>query len=119
MTILCEPDQQAAAALASALGSAVRTVDNLPDVTFGNFQTVTLSGLAFNDQNHSGSFDAGEPGIPGLTFDLVNAASGQTVAKVVSDSTGTFTFTNVGPIAPLAGSVTPGSCHGYCASSWT
>jgi hypothetical protein len=82
---------------------------NLPDINFGNFKLVTLSGLAFNDQNKSGSFDVGEPGIPGLTFDLINASSGQTVAKAVSDSTGTFSFANVGPIPPLAGSVVPGS----------
>src|SRR5262249_15441373 len=30
---------------------------------FGNFQSISLSGIKFNDLNASGSFDGGEPGL--------------------------------------------------------
>ena len=40
---------------------------------FGDFQNITISGEKFNDLTGNGTLDAGDPGLPGWTIDLVDA----------------------------------------------
>ena len=63
---------------------------------FGDFQNLTISGEKFNDLNGNGVQDAGDPGLPGWTIDLLDA-SGAIVATTVTDDSGNFSFTDVGP----------------------
>ncbi len=63
---------------------------------FGNFQLVSVSGNVYNDLNGNGSQDAGEPGLGGWTVDVVDS-SGNVVASAVSDPSGNYTITGVGP----------------------
>ena len=63
---------------------------------FGDFQNITISGEKFNDLNGNGVQDAGDPGLPGWTIDLLDA-SGAIVATTVTDADGNYSFTDVGP----------------------
>ena len=64
-------------------------------LNFGNFQTVTLSGEVFTDNNGNGAPDGGEPGLSGWTVDLVNSAN--QVIATTSVANGSYAFNNVGP----------------------
>ena len=63
---------------------------------FGNFQNITISGEKFNDLTGDGVQDAGDPGLPGWTIDLLDA-SGAIVATTVTDADGNYSFPDVGP----------------------
>jgi methionine-rich copper-binding protein CopC/protocatechuate 3,4-dioxygenase beta subunit len=63
---------------------------------FGNFQLVTFSGEVYNDLNGSGSFQPGDPGLPGWTVNLYDAM-GNLVATTTSDNAGSYSFANLGP----------------------
>ena len=69
---------------------------NVANLDFGEFQTVTLSGEAFNDLNGNGVLDGGEPGLAGWTIDLLNS-SNQVINSTTTDSNGDYLFTAVGP----------------------
>ena len=58
-------------------------------VAKGDFCYGTVTGTVFRDDNNSGTQDAGEPGMAGITASL----SG--VGDTVTGSDGTYTFTNV------------------------
>lgn len=81
---------------------------------FGDQQQATIGGTVFNDADGSTIQDAGEPGLAGVTVELLNA-TGAVVATAVTDASGTFSFTSVAPgsytvreIDPLAfASTTP------------
>ncbi len=68
---------------------------NVSNLNFGEFHTVTLSGLVFSDSSGSGVLTGADPGLSGWTVDLVNSAN-QVVATTTS-TTGGFSFTAVGP----------------------
>lgn len=58
--------------------------------------TATIQGRVFFDANQNGTPDAGEPGVAGATVRLLRA--GQLVGQpVVTDETGTFSFTDLTP----------------------
>jgi hypothetical protein len=63
---------------------------------FGDFQNITIAGLAYNDLNGDGAQESGEPGLSGWTVQLVNSA-GKVVASQVTASSGAYSFANVGP----------------------
>ena len=65
-------------------------------VNFGDFQTVTLSGVVYDDLNGNGTLDSGEPGLSGWTVDLLNSAN-QLVGTTTTSSSGDYAFSGVGP----------------------
>ncbi|MFC5406178.1 DUF7507 domain-containing protein [Cohnella soli] len=52
----------------------------------------TVSGVVFNDLNHNGTFDPGEPGIPNVVVVLFSSAGG-TCTSAVTDANGNYSFT--------------------------
>ncbi len=66
------------------------------DMDFGyrNQDLADVSGTVWNDTNSNGVQGAGEPGIAGVTVNLVNAA-GKVVATTTTDSNGNYTFFDV------------------------
>jgi hypothetical protein len=70
----------------------------ITNVPFGNFHTITVSGVKFDDRNGNGVQDTGETGASGFTFELVNTTTNAVVATTVSDGTGAFQFTGIGPL---------------------
>ncbi len=63
--------------------------------TFGDQQVGTVSGVVFNDPNGSGTQDAGELGIGGVTVQLKSGAV--VVASTTTAGDGSYTFTSVTP----------------------
>src|SRR5205807_1694324 len=69
-------------------------------VNFGSFQKVSVSGRVFQDSNGDGSQQTGESGLSGRTVYLDANGNGmldtgETTAS--TDSSGNYTFTNLGP----------------------
>jgi hypothetical protein len=59
----------------------------------------SVSGVVFDDQDHDGIHDAGEPGVPGLTVKLISnnpANPGQILATTITDANGHYAFSPVG-----------------------
>ncbi|QHW31015.1 DUF11 domain-containing protein [Paenibacillus rhizovicinus] len=52
----------------------------------------TITGIVFNDLNHNGLFNPGEPGIPNVFVVLFNPAGG-TCTPVLTDANGNYSFT--------------------------
>ncbi|MCR8842103.1 GEVED domain-containing protein [Paenibacillus sp. SC116] len=52
----------------------------------------TITGIVFNDLNHNGLFDAGEPGIPNV-FVVLFSSTGGTCASTITDANGNYSFT--------------------------
>jgi hypothetical protein len=70
------------------------------DKDFGNFKLVTLSGMKFNDLDHDGTKDRGEPGLEGWTIVLDENGNGELDPGerfALTDSGGYYSFTDVGP----------------------
>ncbi len=61
-------------------------------INFGNFQLAAVHGIAFNDTNHNGVRDTGEPGLSNWVLRL----SGPTSYRTTTDGDGNFTFTDIG-----------------------
>ncbi len=72
----------------------VTSGSDISNDNFGDFQTVSVSGNVFNDINGDGSQEGGEPGLAGWTVNLVQ---GTTTLSVVTNASGAYTFTGVGP----------------------
>ena len=68
---------------------------NVSGINFGNYQYATISGMKFNDLNGNGVQDETEPGLPGWTILLTK--NSQSDGNTVTDSTGHYSFTNLGP----------------------
>ncbi len=73
----------------------VSSSQSVTNLNVGEFQTVTISGQVFGDQNGDGSLDGSDQGISGWTVDLVNSAN--QVVSTTTGSNGSFSFTGVGP----------------------
>ena len=52
---------------------------------------VTITGMVFDDRNHNGVWDSGEPGISNVYLTLFNAASGACV-QTFTDASGVYSF---------------------------
>jgi protocatechuate 3,4-dioxygenase beta subunit len=63
---------------------------------FGNFQLVSVSGNVYNDLDGNGSQGAGEPGLLNWQVDVINSG-GNVAASAVTDASGNYTITGVGP----------------------
>jgi protocatechuate 3,4-dioxygenase beta subunit len=62
----------------------------------GFYQPGSIGNFVWNDTNGNGVQDAGEPGIAGVTVNLLNAA-GTIIATTTTDANGAYTFANVAP----------------------
>ena len=54
--------------------------------------TGSIGDLVFLDEDGDGTRDAGEPGIEGVTVDLVDDATGAVIATMVTDASGSYDF---------------------------
>jgi SdrD B-like domain/FG-GAP-like repeat/Right handed beta helix region len=66
-------------------------------VDFGNFTLITIGGQKFNDLDNDGVKDPGEPGLAGWTIQLDKDANGTVDGTTTTDSSGSYSFTNLGP----------------------
>ncbi|HEY9610683.1 SdrD B-like domain-containing protein, partial [Allocoleopsis sp.] len=64
---------------------------------FGNFKNIDISGYKWNDVNGNGVWDSGETGLQNWTIQLDKNNDGTIDATATTDSTGKYTFTNLGP----------------------
>jgi autotransporter-associated beta strand protein len=91
-----------------APGGTVQTSFNPSDVTlaiaqtvggvdFGVFQLVSVSGTKFNDRNGDGIRNNNEPGVGGVEMRIFPAGGGLIIQTVLTNSDGTFAFSNIGP----------------------
>jgi hypothetical protein len=56
----------------------------------------TIGNQIWHDTNPDGFFvDGAEPGIPGVTVDLIDAATGNVIATTVTDANGAYSFTGL------------------------
>lgn len=69
---------------------------NVPNVEFGNFKRIVISGRVVEDLNRDGVLEDSEPGAPGWVVNLLNAA-GTTIASQASKADGTYAFPSLGP----------------------
>src|SRR5207237_890327 len=70
-----------------AAGESNQTID------FGYYQPASIGNFLWNDLNHNGVQDGGEPGISGVTVTLSGTASGTTI----TDANGFYQFSNLIP----------------------
>jgi protocatechuate 3,4-dioxygenase beta subunit len=70
---------------------------NVTGLTFGNFQTISISGQVFQDNNASGVETGNDPGLQGWSVQLLDATNGNVLNTATTDSAGNYTFANLGP----------------------
>ena len=75
------------------LSASLTTVSNV-DFGFDSPATLTITDRVWYDSDGDQTQDAGEPGIAGVTMNLLDAA-GNVVATTITDSNGDFTFAGV------------------------
>ncbi|MBL9135953.1 MAG: carboxypeptidase regulatory-like domain-containing protein, partial [Verrucomicrobiales bacterium] len=63
--------------------------------SFGDQAVKTISGLVFEDQDHDGAYDTGEPGIGGVSLQLLRADDESVVRETITSGTGSFVFADV------------------------
>jgi protocatechuate 3,4-dioxygenase beta subunit len=63
---------------------------------FGDQQQGTISGVVFNDFNGNGVRDRGEPGISGVTIELLDS-TGRVIATTTTTGDGRYLFTSLNP----------------------
>jgi uncharacterized surface anchored protein len=68
-----------------------------------------VSGVKFNDLNGNGVRDANEPGLPGVTIQLTDAAG--TVRTTTTDASGNFVFTGIPAGTYTVAEVVPTGFH--------
>jgi LPXTG-motif cell wall-anchored protein len=71
---------------------------NASDITLdsGFYRPASLGDFVWLDSNQNGQQDAGEPGVGGVTVELLDA-NGAVVASTVTGSAGEYAFTNLRP----------------------
>ncbi len=82
----------------------LRTMDSFTNLTidFGFIPTYSVGDLVWVDTNRDGIQNSGEPGIPGVTMTLTDAAGnpvtdvdGNPVTPIVTDANGLYSFTDL------------------------
>ena len=68
----------------------------MTSLIFGNYIPIDVEGTKYEDLNGNGTFDAGEPGFEGITFELLNAG-GSVIDSTDTDSSGHFEFLDLAP----------------------
>ena len=62
----------------------------------GLYQPASMGDFVWNDTNANGIQDAGEPGIPGVTVELMDC-KGNVLAKTITDANGLYLFSGLKP----------------------
>jgi hypothetical protein len=78
----------------SAISLASGETDN--DVNAGLYQPASVCGTVYVDYNNDGHDDCGDPGLTGITVELLNS-SGQIVQSTTTGCSGTYSFSNLAP----------------------
>ncbi|MEK0189718.1 SdrD B-like domain-containing protein, partial [Microcoleus anatoxicus] len=65
---------------------------------FGNFQSMTINGLIFDDKNGNGVQDSGDIGLVNIPVNLINSVTGATISTQTTTPTGAYSFPNLGPL---------------------
>ncbi len=76
---------------------SVLSGQNFSGVNFGNIRNGRLAGAIFNDLIGNGIRDAGDPGVPNATLNLIDTATGSIIRTIQSDSAGNYTFFSLAP----------------------
>ena len=71
--------------------------DVIPTIDFGFYQTASLGDFVWQDINHNGVQDAGEPGVAGVTVTLETPT---TTLSTHTNASGYYSFTNLVPNVP-------------------
>jgi serine-aspartate repeat-containing protein C/D/E len=82
--------------------------ETAPDITFGDYHPVTLSGQVFHDLNGNGIKDPGEPGLAGWTVFVDATGTGvfdPSDPHAVTDAQGNYSIPNVKPGTVVLGEV--------------
>jgi len=74
---------------------------------FGDQPTGTISGIVFDDNNGNGVQNPTEPGLGGVTVQLINPVTGAVVATTTTDPNGAYVFTGVAPGAYIVRETDP------------
>ncbi len=74
---------------------------------FGLQQLSAVVGTVYNDVNGDGTQTGGEPGISGVTVQLVNPSTGTVVGTTTTDANGNYIFVNVTPGPYMVKETTP------------
>ena len=85
----------------SVQGSLTTLIDIKPDdylaYTFGSIASGIIGDFAWNDLNRNGIQEVGEPGIEGVTIDLILNANDSIVSSMETDENGKYIFVGVEP----------------------
>ncbi len=74
---------------------AVDDARNVTDKNIGVITEGTIGGTAFMDLNYNGVLDEDEPGLPGVTVEIIKISNAKSQGKAVTDSKGRFAITNL------------------------
>ncbi len=74
---------------------------------FGNQQQGTVNGTVYNDLNGDGTQQAAEPGIQGVTVQLVNSTTNAVIATTTTNANGYYSFGLVNPGPYVVKETTP------------
>ncbi len=70
---------------------------NAVNYKFGELPPASLSGFVYGDMNNNGNMEASEPGIPGVTMELLDANGNGLGVFATTDANGYYSFTNLAP----------------------
>ena len=70
----------------------------------------TITGVVFNDLNHNGQYNTGEPGIPGVYVVLYSSAAGCTTAQTNGNGTYSFSVSTAGSYTVYEPVANPSAC---------
>lgn len=96
-----QPTWKQTAPIGGTYTISIKPADHEKDKDFGNTNVGSISGTKFEDVNHNGIFDAGEPVLPGWTIVLTKPDTTQETK--VTDGSGNYKFDNL-----IAGKYTVG-----------
>jgi hypothetical protein len=71
------------------------TIANVLDYDFGYRQPASIGDFVWNDLNGNGLQDAGEPGIPNVTVQLLGSDGTTVLGTTTTDGSGNYSFTNL------------------------
>ncbi len=113
---------------ATALGTCTIPVtvaagENNTTIDAGIWTPLVLGNTVFDDQNNNGTKEAAEPGIAGVTVQLVNGA-GAVVATTTTNASGNYQFTGLAPgdykvVLPATNFAAGAPLAGYVSSTGT
>ncbi|MEE4311778.1 MAG: SdrD B-like domain-containing protein [candidate division KSB1 bacterium] len=81
--------------------------ENDPTIDAGFYQKASLSDFVWEDVNGNGVQDSGEPGIEGVTVNLLDGQGNPTGLTTTTDANGLYSFTDITPGDYIVEFVTP------------